>query len=120
MEKLNTQKERRRSPRLLADLPLEYHVMNVPYVHGGLVVNVSEEGLLINSVKNMPIGTKLNITVLFPNGFELNNFEALAEIVWKDLHFEKNWERYRYGINFTQILEEDRLKLKQLLNDPFQ
>lgn len=46
------------------DLPLEYRVMNAPYAHGGLVVNASEVGLLINSIKNIPIGSKLNIAVL--------------------------------------------------------
>jgi hypothetical protein len=102
------------------DLPLEYRVMNAPYAHGGLVVNASEVGLLINSIKNMPVGTKLNIAVLFPKGFELTNFEVLAQVIWKDLHWEEDWEGYQYGLKFTQILEEDRRKLKQLLNGRFQ
>jgi hypothetical protein len=94
--------------------------MNAPYAHGGLVVNASEVGLLINSIKNMPVGTKLNIAVLFPKGFELTNFEVLAQVIWKDLHWEEDWEGYQYGLKFTQILEEDRRKLKQLLNGRFQ
>lgn len=102
------------------DLPLEYRVMNAPYAHGGLVVNASELGLLINSIKNMPIGTKLNIAVLFPKGYELTNFGVLAEIIWKDLHWEEDWEGYQYGLKFTQILEEDYWKLKQLLSDQSQ
>lgn len=113
-------KDRRRYPRLLLDLPLEYRVINAPYAHGGLVVNASEVGLRVNSVKNIPVGTKLNIAVLFPKGFELTNFEVLAEIIWKDIHLEENWEGYQYGINFIEILEEDRKKLKQLLNGQFQ
>jgi hypothetical protein len=102
------------------DLPLEYRVMNAFYAHGGLVVNASEVGLLINSIKNIPIGSKLNIAVLFPKGFELTNFEVLAEIIWKDLHWEENWEGYRYGLRFIKILEDDRRKLKHLLNGQFQ
>ena len=94
--------------------------MNAPYAHGGLVVNAIEVGLLINSIKNMPVGTKLNIAVLFPKGFELTNFEVLAQVIWKDLHWEEDWEGYQYGLKFTQILEEDRRKLKQLLNGRFQ
>jgi hypothetical protein len=108
-------KERRRSPRLFIELPLEYRVMNAPYSHGGLAVNVSEVGLLINSTKNMPIGTKLNIEVLFPKEFELTNFEVSAEIIWKDIHLKEDWEGFRYGLKFVQISEEDHLKLKQLL-----
>jgi c-di-GMP-binding flagellar brake protein YcgR len=116
MDGQDTLKERRRSPRLFIELPLEYRVVNAPYSHGGLVVNVSEVGLLINSIKNMPVGTKLNIEVLFPKEFELANFKVLAEIIWKDIHFEEDGEEFRYGLKFIQISEEDRLKLKQLLN----
>ena len=68
MEKLTTHIERRRYPRMSLDLPLEYRVMNAPYAHGGLVVNASEVGLLINSIKNIPTGSKLNIAVYFQRG----------------------------------------------------
>jgi c-di-GMP-binding flagellar brake protein YcgR len=120
MEKLTTDIERRRYPRMSLDLPLEYRVMNAPYAHGGLVVNASEVGLLINSIKNIPTGSKLNIAVLFPKGFELTNFEVLAEIIWKDLYWEEDWEGYRYGLKFIKILEEDRGKLEQILSGQFQ
>ena len=112
-------RERRRSPRLLVDLPLEYRVMNAPYAQGGIVANASEEGLLINSIKNMPVGTRLNIAVLFPKEFGLENFEVVAEIIRKELHWEEDWEGYQYGLRFTKIFDEDRQKLKQLLRGQF-
>jgi hypothetical protein len=116
MERSDEAQERRKFPRLVMDLPLEYRVINAPYAHGGIVVNGSEEGFLIYSVKDMPIGTKLNIVVIFPKGYELTNFELLAEIVRKDLHWEEDWEGFEYGLKFVQIFEEDRQKLKQLLS----
>ncbi len=119
MKSSNANKEKRKAPRMLMELPLEYRVMNVPYAHGGLLVNASELGLLINSIKNIPIGTKIKIAVLFPKGYELTNFEVLAEIIWKDLHWEEDWEGFRYGLKFIQILEEDYQKLKQLLGGQF-
>jgi hypothetical protein len=119
MEKSKDPRERRRFPRLLVDLPLEYRVMNAPYAQGGIVVNASEEGLLINSIKNMPVGTKLNVAVLFPEEYELANFEVLTEIIRKELHWEEDWEGYQYGLKFTKILESDRHKLKQLLLGEF-
>jgi hypothetical protein len=119
MEKLNDYSERRKSPRLLMDLPLEYRVIDAPYAHGGIVVNASEVGLLIQSVKKIPIGTQLNIAVLFPKGYELANFEVIAQVIWKDLHWEENWEGYQYGLRFIKILEEDRQKLKELLGGQF-
>jgi len=107
--------EKRKYPRFYLDLPLEYRVTDAPQLHGGLVVNASESGLLIHSVKNIPTGRKLNITVLFPNRFELANFEVFAEIIWKDIHWEENWEGYQLGLKFIKILEEDYRKLKGLL-----
>jgi hypothetical protein len=119
MERSKDPRERRKFPRLLVDLPLEYRVMNAPYAQGGIVVNASEEGLLINSIKNMPVGTKLNIAVLFPEEYELANFEVVAEIIRKELHWEEDWEGYQYGLKFIKILERDRHKLKQLLLGEF-
>jgi hypothetical protein len=108
--------EKRKHPRFDIDLPLEYQVTNSPYVRGGLVVNASESGLLVNSIKEMPIGTKLNIAVLFPKGYELSNFQVLAEVVWKDIHWKENWEGYQFGLKFIKILEEDYRKLRGLLS----
>ncbi len=119
MEKSKSMKDRRKSQRMILDLPLEYRVMDAPYAHGGLVVNASELGLLVQSVKNLSIGTKLNIGVLFPKGFELANFEVLAEILWKDLHWEEDWEGYQYGLRFLHILDNEYWKLKQLLSGQF-
>jgi len=50
MEGPATLKERRRTPRFFIELPLEYFVMSAPFSHGGRFVNVSEVGLLINSI----------------------------------------------------------------------
>jgi hypothetical protein len=111
--------ERRKHTRVFLDLPIEYRVMDAPLAHGGLVVNASEMGLLINSVKDILIGSRLNIAVLFPKGFELTNLKVLAEIIWKARHWEEDWEGYRYGLKFIEILEEDQKKLKQLLKSQF-
>ncbi|MEW6374779.1 MAG: PilZ domain-containing protein [Thermodesulfobacteriota bacterium] len=115
----NYYSDRRKYPRLLMDLPLEYRVTDIPHAHGGLVVNISEAGLLIHSVKNIPVGTKLNIAVLFPKGFELANFDLLAEIIRKDIYWEEDWEGYEYGLKFIRILEEDLWKLKRVLSGRF-
>lgn len=119
MDKVVSMKDRRKSQRKMLDLPLEYRVKDATYAHGGLVVNASELGLLVQSVKNINIGTKLNIAVIFPKGYELTNFEVFAEIIWKDLHLEEDWEGYQYGLKFTQFSENEYWKLKQLLNGNF-
>ena len=113
------EKDRRQYPRFILDLPLEYQAISAPKAHGGLVVNVSEIGLLIRSIKNMPVGTELKIAVMFPKEYELANFQVLAKIVWKEPLWEEDWEGYEYGLKFVQILEEDLRKLRQIVSGRF-
>jgi Tfp pilus assembly protein PilZ len=120
MEKLKAPREKRKSQRVIMYLPLEYRVRNAPYIHEGYVVNASEGGSLIYSSKDIPVGMKLKLELLFPKGFELNNFEAEAEIVWKEDGPEDKSEKYGCGIRFTQMSEDDQRKLKQLLGGRLQ
>ena len=125
MERSFINKERRSHPRFIIDLPLEYRDMNESGLKGGIVANVSDRGLLIEIVRDTAIGTELNVTVLFPKGFELANFKVVAKIVRKepykkeDLKGNRYWEGYRYGLEFIKISEEDRWKLNFLLDGRF-
>jgi hypothetical protein len=116
MNTTNDYHEKRKYPRTVMDLPLEYKVIDVSNAHGGLVINLSKIGLLLQSLKDISVGTNLNIAVLFPKGFELADFEVLAEVVWKDIYWKDGWEGYQYGLKFIQIGEEDNRKLEQLLS----
>jgi hypothetical protein len=118
-EQANKYEERRRCPRSFMDLPIEYRVTDKVHAHGGIVVNGSETGLLIHSVKDMPVGAKLNITVLFPERFQLTDFEVVTEIVRKDPCEKKFWRGFQYGLRFDQIQDEDAQKLKRLLKSRF-
>jgi hypothetical protein len=113
-------RDKRKHPRFCMDWPLEYRMMDGPHAYGGLVVDGSEVGLRIHSIKNLPIGTKLRIAVIFPKGFQMTNFDVLAEIVWKDLFYEEDHNGYQYGLRFVHINEEDLVKLKQLLKEQIQ
>jgi hypothetical protein len=84
-----------------------------------MIVNASETGLLVQSPKNLPVGTKLNIAVIFSKGFELANFEVVAEVVWTTSHPTDGKEGYQFGLRFVHILEEDRQKLKLLLGESY-
>lgn len=119
MESLIHFEERRKYPRFLIDLPLEYRMSSNHKAHGGIVLNASETGLLLYSTEDMPVGTKLKITVLFPKGYELANFELIGEIIWKNSDRKKGWEASQYGLKFIQISQEDHGKLRQVLNGRF-
>jgi hypothetical protein len=117
MEAAKDLREKRKHPRVSMNLPLEYRVSGTPKPQAGMVINASESGLLIHSIKDMPVGTRVTIAVLFPKGFELTHFEVVAEVVWKDIQWEENRQRYQVGLKFLNILEEDHRKLKELLED---
>ena len=126
MEGSFNKRERRRYPRFIVDLPLEYRDMDGSCLHGGVLVNASGGGFLIEAVRDVPVGTELNIAVLFPKGFELANFKVVAKIVRKepyrkqDLKGDSYLKGYEYGLEFIQILEEDRRKLSLLLGSRFE
>jgi hypothetical protein len=119
-------RERRTHPRFIIDLPLEYGDGDGSCLRGGIVVNASEGGFLIETVRDIPVGTGLNIAVLFPKGFELTNFKVVAKIVRKEPYCKEDmkgnqcWKGYQYGLEFIQILEEDRWKLDLLLGGRFE
>lgn len=115
-------RERRSYPRFIVDLPFEYRDMDGSCLRGGIVANASEGGFLIEAVRDISVGTELNIAVLFPKGFELANFNVVAKIVrkepyWKgDLKGDSYWKGFQYGLRFTEVEEEDLMKLQELLS----
>jgi len=96
-------------------MPFDFRMMEGAQVSSGLVMNASETGLLIHALKDMPIGARLTIDVLFAEGSELATFVAIAEIVWKRAPQEEQWKGYRYGLRFVQILGEDCCNLERIL-----
>ena len=126
MEGSSNYKERRSHPRLIVDLPLEYRGMNDSCLRGAILVNASEGGFLIEIIRDIALGTELNITVLYPNGFELANFKVTAKIVWKEVCWKEDskgnqyWKGYQYGLEFIRILDEERWKLNYLLRSRFE
>jgi hypothetical protein len=106
------------------DLPLEYRMRYDADAHGAIVMDASEGGFLICSIEDIPIGAKLEMTVLFSAEYELAKFEVFGEIIWKNAgvekrDVEKGEEAHQYGLKFVQILEEDYWKLRKLLSGRF-
>ena len=110
-------KERRGHRRIVMSFPVNVRLNQSERPYPGLTVDASESGLLIQTIKDMPVKTRLNIEVSFPKGFELSNFKGVAEIIWKDICNWDDWEGYMYGLKFIQISYENYLRLKQLLGD---
>ena len=106
--------EKRKHPRFSVDLPVEYQRANLSADHGR-AMNASEGGLLLYLPEQMEIGSHLRLKLFFTMGSELNSFETLVEVVWVDVHLEKDWGDYRTGVRFAEISTEDMGKLKSFL-----
>lgn len=111
-------KERRGHRRITMSFPVNVCLNQSERPYPGLTIDASESGLLVQTLKDMPLKTTLNIELLFPKGFELSNFKAVAEIVWKDICNWEDLEGYQYGLKFIQISDENYSMLKKLLGDP--
>jgi hypothetical protein len=108
--------EKRKYPRVLINTPLNFVVTEESKQNPGLVINASETGLLIQTFKDIPIGKKVIIEVLFPKGVKTAKLNAISEIIWKDIYIWDDWEGYQYGLKFIQISDEDYDKLRQILS----
>jgi len=115
MEKGSGFEEKRRRPRVLINLPIDFQIIG-PEVYPGVALDASETGLFIQTVKQMAVGTKVRITLLLPEGSSRQQIGAIAEIIWKDVCLLEDLEGYQYGLKFIQISDEDYLELKRILD----
>jgi CheY-like chemotaxis protein len=112
--------DRRRFPRYFMDLPLEFQILETPNVyqaHGGIVVNGSETGFLMQTLRDMALGTRIDLKVLFPEGFRLADFDVKAEVMWRDVLEKEEWRGFEYGLRILQVKREDFLKLRAIIRE---
>ncbi len=107
---------KRGCPRFSFDAPLEYSSTDGSPVRGAYAGNVSETGLLIYSIDQLEVGTELRLLVFYPDEYQLDNFQGLAKVVWKEYHYEKEWKGFKYGLEFVYMSDTDRRKLREILN----
>jgi hypothetical protein len=50
--------------------------------------------------------------IFFSSDFGLNTIEIVTEVVWLDIHLEKDWGDYRTGVRFVDISLEDLNSLR--------
>ena len=106
---------KREYPRFSFDAPLEYSTRDGSPIRGALAGNISGGGLLVYSIDQLQVGTQLRLMVLYPNGYKLDNFQAVAKVIWREPHYENEWKGFKYGLQFLHTAETDRRKLKEIL-----
>ena len=114
--------ERRKRPRFLMELPLEYRKADGPKMRPGHTVNFSEDGLMVLGSEQMAIGEKLEMKIYFSSGSGFVTIPAIVKVVWLDID-PKEDGYYRFGVNFINISPVDMQSLKEFLKiyaDPHQ
>lgn len=96
--------------------PLEYQETKDPRLRGGMVVNMSEAGALIESIKSIPLNAQLNIAVLFPDGFELADLKLAARVVRQQSISKDEWNGYQYGLSIIHVWDDDQWIRKLIFN----
>ncbi len=106
--------EKRKHPRFNLDLPVEYSRTDLPADYGR-AGSPMEGGLLLYLPELMRMGNHLRLKLFFATGSELSAIETLVEVVWVDIHLEKNWGEYRTGVRLIEISAEGLGRLKSFL-----
>ena len=107
--------ERRKHPRFLVELPVEYRRANDSRVRPGHTVNFSEDGLMVLVSEQMEIGEQLEMKIYFSSGSSLITIAAIVKIAWVDME-PKEDGYYRFGVSFVNISPVDRERLKGFLS----
>lgn len=106
--------ERRKYPRFVINLPIEYLKLEQSRSRPGRTGDLSEGGLLLYIPDEMDIGQDLQVTVFIDSEAGLKPIKVKARVVWKDYRLEKG-EFLRVGVNFLEITPEHRETLNGFL-----
>ena len=109
--------DKRRHPRWLVELPLDYSRKGEKADWGGMVKNVSEGGILVYLPEKVDVGEKLKVEIYFAKGLRLNTVQGVAKIVWADLAGKETWKEHSYGLEFHSMPKAMIQKLRELLKE---
>ena len=115
VESLHFTLERRKHPRFLVELPVEYRRANDSRVRPGHTVNFSEDGLMVLVSEQMEIGEQLEMKIYFSSGSSLITIAAIVKIAWVDIEVKEDGY-YRFGVSFVNISPVDKERLTGFLN----
>ena len=108
---LSSPEEKRQHPRYSVKLPLDFW-QTPGVVEGGLVTDMSEAGLGIQSIHEIPIGAELGIRVYLSRGeYGFDGIEGTGRIIWRTPLREQGWKGYRYGMYILKMASHSRDRL---------
>ena len=98
--------EKRKHPRFSVELPLDYSLIDGKEIHGGIVANASQGGVLVYLPERIEIGTLLKIEIFYVKGLELDTIKANAKVVWSDLAAVESWENTDMDCSFNPLMKK--------------
>ncbi len=105
---------RRKYPRFLLNLPLEYSRLDSNISHPGHVEDASEEGLKVYLTESFQAGQTLRMKLFFAFGPKLQTIESTIHVVWADFRPEE--EENQNGVKFLAISSKNSEKWKIFLD----
>jgi hypothetical protein len=106
--------DRRKYPRYLIEIPLDYTDGTSRAVMTGVTGNASEGGIMIVMGERVDVGAVLNVTLMFRLGFSLTSVGARSMVVWRDDVWNEYVSNYRYGLRFLEPGSTELEKLREL------
>jgi hypothetical protein len=106
--------EKRKNPRFLLDLPIEYQKTSSGSTLSGRTGNASVGGLLAYVPEPLAKGQHLQLKLFFSAGSVLNFVQVLAEVVWTSPYGNKGWD-YQSGLRFVDVSQDDVERLEMFL-----
>ena len=114
-ETLDFTVERRKHPRFLIELPIEYRRANDSGIRPGHTVNFSEDGFMVSVSEQIEISEQLEMKIYFSSESSLITIAAIVKIVWVDCKAKEDGY-YRFGVDFVDISPLDMKRLKGFLS----
>ncbi|HYB20922.1 MAG TPA: PilZ domain-containing protein [Thermodesulfobacteriota bacterium] len=109
-------KEKRRHPRFLLNLPMEYYHLDSSIGHSSRCVNASEGGLLVCLHERLKAGQHLKLKIFCASGSSLLTIETTVEVIWADELLGEDGN-YRHGVKFVSMAQEDLQKFRGFLDN---
>lgn len=109
--------DRRKHPRYLVEIPLDWTDGDIQGVSTGLTANASEGGIMIFIGERIDVGAILNVTLLFRLGFSLTSMETRSVVIWREDVWKEYLDNYRCGLRFLETESQELEKLKRLFGN---
>ncbi len=108
--------QRRKHRRYSVEFPLDYSLVNGKTAYnGGFAADASEGGLLVYLLEKIAIGAALRIEIFYVKDLSLETIVATAKTVWTDSAAKTGFHKYKYGLQFLSLDEENLNTLRALL-----